>query len=1469
MRRDRDEAGTVLAALAALWTSGVEIDWSPTVVGGRQVDLPTYAFQRQRYWPKPRAGSGDVKAVGQVVAGHPLLGAVVALNGGGLVLTGRLSLSAHAWLADHAVLDTVLVPGTAFVEMALRAGEEAGCDVLRELVLRSPLVLPREGGVAVQVSVGVADEVGDRTVEILSRSETGDGEWVCHGTGVLTSAAALPNVPAEAVPWPPAGAESVDLCGFYEALTAVGYGYGPAFRGLHAAWRDGGTVYAEVALPEHEVGEADAYGLHPALLDAALHAVGFSTATATGSHRSARLPFAWTGVRLHAAGASALRVVLTVTADGTSLSVADGTGASVMTIESLVLREVAAELLGAATDASVSKALFSVDWAPLTTEAATADVSTWAVVGETVPGVDAPRFTGPDDLVAALDDGLPVPRLVALPVRTAGPVLVPATDGPDLADLVRETAGGVLAGVQAWLAEERLTDSRLAIVTRGAVTVGQEPVDLVAAAVWGLVRSAQTENPDRIVLVDLDPAGEGDGSWQVAAQGDEPVLAVRDGRVLAARLARPSDGLAVPPGRDAWRLDTLGQGTLENLALVAAPDAEAPLGPGQVRVAVRAAGVNFRDVLIALGVYPERALLGAEAAGVVTGTGPGVTDLAPGDRVFGFFSGGISSSAITARELLARIPGGWTFGQAASVPLVFATAYYGLRDLADAQPGESVLVHAAAGGVGMAAVQLGRHLGLDVFGTAGTGKWDVLRSQGLDDAHIASSRDLDFEESFRRATGGRGVDVVLNALTGEFVDASLRLLAPGGRFLEMGKADVRDSVPRTDVRYRAFDLGEAGPARMGEILAEVITLLDAGVLRPLPTTAWDVRNAVEAFRHMGQAKHVGKNVLTVPAPLDPEGTVLLTGGTGTLAGLLARHLVAEHGARHLLLLSRQGHAAAGATELVAELESAGAHVTVTACDAADRTALADVLAAIPAEHPLTGVIHTAGVLDDGVFGALTPARLDAVLRPKVDAAINLHLLTADADLTMFVLYSSAAATFGTGGQANYAAANAFLDALAAHRRSHGMPAQSLGWGLWEKASALTGHLVQGDTVAGGDRLGATLTAERGLALFDLASSLPAAHLLPIPLDLSAARTAAAEPPSLLRGLVHSATRRASGQGTGGQAVLEGRLQGLEASEQRKILLDLVRTNTATVLGHTTAEVIGPNQAFKELGVDSLAAVELRNRLNAATGLRLPATLVFDHPTAAALADSLTTRLVGRTDQEARPHAVTPTTVDPGEQIAIVGMSCRFPGRVESPADLWQLVHAGRDGITAFPDDRGWSDDGASVPYAALGGFVDRVAEFDATLFGISPREALAMDPQQRLLLEAVWESFESAGLDPKALKGTPIGVFAGAAPSYYGFDVALPEDTEGHRLTGGATSVLSGRVSYAFGLEGPAMTVDTACSSSLVALHLAVQSLRNGECEMALAGGVTVMAGSGVFTEFARQGGLAADGRCKAFSAGA
>ena len=510
---------------------------------------------------------------------------------------------------------------------------------------------------------------------------------------------------------------------------------------------------------------------------------------------------------------------------------------------------------------------------------------------------------------------------------------------------------------------------------------------------------------------------------------------------------------------------------------------------------MRAAGLNFRDVLIALGMYPGEAVIGSEGAGVILDLGPGVEDLAVGDRVMGLLVGGFGPVAVTEQRLLAPMPEDWSFAEAASVSTVFLTAHHGLVDLAGLEAGERVLVHAAAGGVGMAAVQLARHLGAEVFATASPGKWETLRTLGLDDAHIASSRTLEFQQRFLAETDGRGMDVILDSLAGEFVDASLELLPNGGRFIEMGKTDVRDpdevGERHPGVAYRAFDLTEVDPERIRDTFRELLGLFQSGELAPLPLKAWDVQHGPEAFRFMSQARHTGKIVLTLAPPLDPRCTALVTGGTGTLGALVARHLVVGHGVKHLLLASRRGLEAEGAGELRAELTALGATVEIAACDAADREQLRELLDSVAPDCPLGAIVHAGGVLDDGVIGSLTAERVDRVLAPKLDAAWHLRQLTEHLDISMFVLFSSAAATLGTPGQSNYAAANAFLDAFAAHRSHRGLPAISMAWGRWAQTSGMTDQLGDID-LSRLARMGiGALSDEQGLGLFDSAVSRPA------------------------------------------------------------------------------------------------------------------------------------------------------------------------------------------------------------------------------------------------------------------------------------------------------------------------------------------------------------------------------------------
>jgi mycoketide-CoA synthase len=1254
LRRDEGGLDRMLHSVAEAWVHGVPVDWTARLgtPAERCFDLPTYAFDRQRHWLDATAAQSA--SAGLSPMPHPLLSAGIRAPGeDGVLLFGQLSTQTQPWLADHAVGETVLVPGAALVEMAAYAGGLAGAGRVDELTFQVPFVLPGNGSAEVHVVVGSADESGFRSVSIYSRpadaNSFGD-DWTAHAVGSVRAPGAPPVNPS--AQWPPSGAVSVPTKDFYNELDAAGYRYGPAFQGVSAAWRSGDEIIAEVVTPATAPDPAG-FGIAPWLLDAAVQAAGL--AGLFPDDGVVRLPFLWRGFTQFAPATSTLRVRLRPAGDGTgddtvAITITAPDGTVVASVESVAFR-------AAQGNTDVDHLLYDIDWTA-TEPAAPRSGDTWVVTTDSA-GDGVAAYPDMSSVLTALSSAQHAPGLVAF--------VVPTVTG-DIPAVTRQTLASVVEAVRLWLAAAKPDETKLAVITRSAVAaVPGDRVDAMGhAAVWGLVRSVQSEEPGQVVLADVD-TDTSEIHWELARDAaEQQQVAIREGRLLTARLRSWRPSLDVPDG-STWRLGAGADGSLDELRCLPDPDATRhPLAAGQVRISVRASGLNFRDAMIALGMYPGDADLGTEGAGVVIEVGPDVTGIAVGERVMGLISGGIGPIAVTDHRLVTQIPHGWTFAQAAGVPAVYLTAYYALRDLAGVTAGESLLVHSAAGGVGWAAIELARHWGVTVFGTASQPKWPALLARGLPADHLASSRDLEFAAAFRAVLdqhGRPGIDVVLNSFTGEFIDASLGLLVPGGRFIEMGKTDIRDAgdiQTRHSVRYQAFELMDAGPDRIGEILAELAALFGQSVLSPPPVTGWHAGAAPDALRHLSQARHVGKVVLRQRIRLNPDGTVLITGATGGVGRLVAKHLAAEHGVRHFLLVSRK----AENEQLRAELTELGAQASFVSVDVADEAALAAALATISADHPLTGVFHAAGVLDDATIGNLTPERLDNVLRPKLDAAWHLHRLTRDADLAAFVLFSSAAGVVGSSGQAAYAAANVALDALAVRRQREGLPATSISWGLWQSDSAMTGSLSASDR----GRMTRTglvpMPAARGLRLLDRALAVDAPHLVAVHLDRAvlAERARSADLPAMLSALGRAVPVDKSQQ-VAPDAGLRERLAVADEQARHALVTETVHATVAVVLGHG-AGAVAEETSFKELGFDSLTAVELRNRLGKLTGLRLPATVVFDHPNPAALV----THLLGRLS----PSEPAPVQLQPPALVPVSGNA--FDGFDEAtPEELFEFI----------------------------------------------------------------------------------------------------------------------------------------------------------------------------------------------------
>ena len=1072
----------------------------------------------------------------------------------------------------------------------------------------------------------------------------------------------------------------------------------------------------------------------------------------------------------------------------------------------------------------------------------------------------------------------------------------------EVAEDVRRSTASALALTQA-VADADLTPAKgLWFITRGAQVLERESGgEIAGATLWGFGKAVAREAPHlQARMLDLDPAAmapEPDLLNELLYPDPENHIAYRRGVRRVARLVRAGtegERLTLPEDSE-WALAPDPEGVFEKPCVKPLP--EPPLGPREVRVGVEAAGLNFWDVFRSLGFIPEGDL-GREMCGRVLEVGSEVSRVSPGDPIVGLGFGAFAAAMVTHEELVAPAPPGFSVTGLATVPSAFVSAALSF-EFTGLTPGERVLIHAGAGGVGLAAVQWVQAAGAEVFATASAPKQAYLRSLGVE--HVFDSRQTAFGKEILEATGGAGVDVVLNSLTGEgFIEASLSCLRQGGRFVEMARRDILSEEEmasvRPDVAYHILELDvmkKTEPETVGRVFRGLMARVAAGELKPIVHSRWPLAEAGAALGFMRSGRHIGKIVVTAPplrqGRLRQDRTYLVTGGLGGIGCAVAEWL-ADRGAGTIVLNGRREPDPA-AEETILALRERGVQVEVALADVSDSAAVDRMLARLDREFPpLGGVIHSVGVLSDAALTNQSWESFETVLRPKILGAWHLHRATLDRDLDLFILFSSRVGVIGNPGQANHAAANAFLDALAGHRRALGLAGQAIAWGAWSEigeAAEQRGRIERQRAALGGR----WFTPEQGIRALDRLVRQDVTHSVVMAMDWGVFEEAVPDRPALVEDLLSTGSETEEDDSASSEDLLT-RLRGPVGRERQDLLVSFLQGEVQAVLRLSSAP--SPTVGFFDLGMDSLMAVEFRNRLNRAfSGVyTAPNTVVFDYPDIQKLAAHLDDELGEVSEAPApdpepasAPFAVSvpapvqaaPVPAPPQEVaadedgIAIVGMACRFPGAPDLEA-FWRQLEAGVEAVfDGRPDGGSWTgvagDPAGADDGTRRGGFIDGIDLFDARFFGITPIGAWTMDPQHRLLLETSWRALEDADLDPEKLRDTNTGVYAGVASSEYR-DLMLAAGQNVSYL-GTAASMAVGTVSFRLGLTGPAMAVELNCASALVAVHHAVTALRTGEVALALAGGVNAILSPGKTSEMVALSMLSPTGRCRAFDAGA
>jgi NADPH:quinone reductase-like Zn-dependent oxidoreductase/NADP-dependent 3-hydroxy acid dehydrogenase YdfG len=1259
LRKGRNPWMDLLSSMRVLYEDGFDLRWA-AIHGkaGRKIMLPTYPFERQRYpVPKKVGGGADAPLVPELPHQHPLLGARVPSPLEEVQFQSTIGPVQPAYLAHHAVNGQPVVPAAAYIEIALSAAKAIGMErcSIHSAAFLQPCVFesPRK----VQCILKSSDRGQNFTVYSKMADGNVQDEWLLHATGEIAQQPVV-NADRDSLPVDLADvrqrcSHALGASSFYQRFEEAGLDFGPGFHPLRQVIQGEREALVEFEMPAIAREDADRYQVHPVALDACLQAVAAAAMTIEGRSTGLHLP---AGIeKLEVSGdCRELAIAHAVLRDGSEELLSadfrgfDRSGRLLLAAEGLIVRP----LQLPQTDA-VRDLFYEVEWLPLPsdTKAIDPDASKhWAVFGnEALPEslrailkkrgiacttIDQSDVAASDSTLNGLREKISSIRDFVYIAPNPKKGLTQLGDGaasePELLEQCLRVCQALVAHGDRPL--------RFWIVTRGAQ--GPKPTNVAHSMLWGFGRSIGLEHPEmRTIRIDLDPSSENDAEELLRAMravGDEDELALRDGNALVPRLRKkPFPVHGEPPAGDANVHLTLVQaGTLDGLHLL--PASRRDPGAGEVEIEVRAAGLNFRDVLTVLGVYKGKTgPLGGECAGVVVKAGPGVDGLQAGDEVMALGRGCFGRFLTTQAGLVWRKPQRLSFEAAVTIPVAFLTAKYGLENVAQIRAGESVLIHAGAGGVGLAAIQIARKAGAEIFATAGSEeKRAYLRSLGL--RKVMDSRSLEFAKELREETKGKGVDIVLNSLAGPFIDAGIEVLAPGGRFVELGVADLRsvewvDSV-RPDIRYHTVNLApdiEAASPLVQEMIAGLAVQFQSGELEPLPREIFAVEAAQEAFRYMAQARHIGRVILCPrkagsAANICRNGSYLVTGGMSGL-GLKVTEWLGARGAGEVVVMGRH-LPSTDAAKVFEGMRAGGTAVTVCQGDVAKE---ADIAAALRTHSPLRGVFHCAGVLEDGSLLQQDWGRFQRVLAPKVEGARHLHRLTQDCPLDQFVFFSSLAGPFGSPGQSNYASANAFLDALAQYRHSRNLPALSIDWGAWSE----TGMAARHDVVERGSRTGLQGMSNRdGLAALEalLAGNVEGQTMVA---RMNWKQYFANDLPtgqrrflSGLQGHYHARTDSESLQRKHESWL--SKLQAVPKSRWRDLLAGLLEERIRVTLRLDRTHTIAPAQPLQELGLDSLLSIELRNALGLSVNRTLPATLLFNYPTLEALTGFLFSEVGG-------------------------------------------------------------------------------------------------------------------------------------------------------------------------------------------------------------------------------------------------